>query len=427
MSIFTIELNPDFKIFNDKIFYQKNEFIKKCKLNNINYDNDIKLIKNSSIIDNSSLNTVEAVIEIINSSIYTDNNKNILFPEWKIFQVGYENNKNILSHSYNGLFEKYIQLFSYIAEVRYKDYLIRNINNYNYNLKLSHNIYKYLDEYQQNKKIETNNLYEFLIFLTNLYQDFKDIEKYKLMWNIETYIVEVIRKLISNGEKIETIYNKNIGGAYSCGNTFSKLHEFYIYKPLYIKEKQVFIISDAVTNKINELYNTDISKNDIWKIIASNEVYSHTLFLYLEIIDKLNYDKIDEYSIATTLRSLVIDFEKIIRNYLKCKDTTVVLYHCIKNLNNDSKTFENLKKKLYKKNDILNSLNNIIKEDESIEKHMLIYYSARNYIAHQKIDVKEFFWSKNQTKESLRYILYSIIILIYFMEKNIYIKEVIHE
>lgn len=124
MSIFTIELNPDFKIFNDKIFYQKNEFIKKCKLNNINYDNDIKLIKNSSIIDNSSLNTVEAVIEIINSSIYTDNNKNILFPEWKIFQVGYENNKNILLHGYNGLFEKYIQLFCYIAEVRYKDYLI---------------------------------------------------------------------------------------------------------------------------------------------------------------------------------------------------------------------------------------------------------------------------------------------------------------
>ena len=287
-------------------------------------------------------------------------------------------------------------------------------------------MYKCLDEYQQNKKIETNILYEFLIFLTNLYQDFKDIEKYKLMWNIETYIVEVIRKLISNGEKIETIYNKNIGGAYSCGNTFSILHEFYIYKPLYIKEKQVFIISDAVIIKINELYNTDISKNDIWKIITSDEVYSHTFFLYLEITDKLNYDKIDEYSIATTLRSLVIDFEKIIRNYLKCKDTTV-LYDCIKNLNNDSKIFENLKNKLFIKNDILNSLNDIIKENESIEKYMLIYYSARNYIAHQKIDVKEFFWSKNQTKESVRYILYSIIILIYFMEKKIYIKEVIHE
>lgn len=426
MSIFTIELNQNFKIFNDEVFYSEKKFIIKCKLNGINCENDIKLIKDKAVVNNLSLNTIDKVIKIINSNIYLENSENIQYPEWEIFNIGYKNNKDILKYCYKGFFEKYLQVFDYIAEIRYKDYSIRTIDKYN--LKPTQAIYNSLDEYQQNKKIDTNVLYEFLIFLTNLYQDFKDIEKYKLMWNIETYIIEVIKKLIFNGEKIETIYNKNIGGAYSCGNTFSKLHEFYIYKPLYIKEKQVFIISDTVTNKINILFNKEISKNNIWKTITFNEVYNHILFLYLEIIDKLNYDKIDEYSIATTLRSLVIDFEKIIKNYLKCKDSTA-FYDCIKIINNDPKKFENLKNDKYDKNNFLNSMDNIINLKESIEKYMLIYYSARNYIAHQRINTKELFFSKNQTKESVRYVLYSIIILIYFMQKDVNFieKEVINE
>ncbi|MDO8453794.1 MAG: hypothetical protein Q7S59_04425, partial [Sulfurimonas sp.] len=173
MSIFEIELNPDFYILNSDIYITKNNFERYCKNNNIEFKDDIS------------------------KEYLVDSN---LYPDWLLFYL-YENfNKN------------YIVFFKYIAEARYEKY--------------EKNIYK------DNNKYTKDELYSFMYFLYIFHQELKDREKYKLMWNLEVYMLETMSLLISKNVLIDDIYRKVGNG---CA-THSALQEVYVYQKLYIKE-----------------------------------------------------------------------------------------------------------------------------------------------------------------------------------------------
>ena len=57
--------------------------------------------------------------------------------------------------------------------------------------------------------------------------------------------------------------------------------------------------------------------------------------------------------------------------------------------------------------------NIILKDEESLEKYLMIYYHSRNYVAHNNISMDKFFWGENGNRIIINATLDSIIIILY--------------
>ena len=183
MSLFEIDIHKDFQIIDTEVFLNREEFEKYYKLNNLNdgYKDDIS----EYLLDDLSLKVyhdlfvmsnfryeVEEVLSIIKSDLYllnTESKEAILYPEWMLFFITII--KHEVSFIHEKKFRKYLKFFKHIAEIRYKKYIIRNIDNflhhkyYGKSDDIKDDLHTKLFEYLIDAKFTTDELFSFLNFL----------------------------------------------------------------------------------------------------------------------------------------------------------------------------------------------------------------------------------------------------------------------
>lgn len=320
MSLFELEINKNFKISNCEVFLKKEEVEKHYKLNTLNdsYRDDIseylledlslKIHHDSFIISNYRY-SIEEIKTIVQSDLYvlnTNSTEVILYPEWLLFRIAIIKRKVLFISEDD--FSQNLQYFKCISEIRYKKYVIRNIRNYIelVDYKNADNflepLYAELLEYTKNLKLETTELYDYLNFLYTFHDRLKENEKYKLMWNLEVYIMETVELLRNKGCIVEDIYQKAI----SWSSPDSYLHNIQIYKPLYIQENRDDFQENLL--KINEIFDIKINIEALMKILLSNEKYEDLLFYYIKLIERLNANKVSQNIMGALIKSIILKF-----------------------------------------------------------------------------------------------------------------------
>lgn len=432
MSLFEIEISTEFKILNSFVFLDEQELEKFYKLNNLNdgYKDDIS----KYFLEDFSLKVfhdlfvmykyqyeLDEISNIIKSEIYTlnkDSDEKTLYPEWLLFYIAI--NKKQVPFVSEKEFLEYLEFFKYIAEIRYKKYVIRNVKNfvchtqYNQISSIQETLQNQLIKYINQSGFETEKLYKCLNFLYLFHTKLKDNEKYKLMWNIETYIVECIRMMLDNNVEMEEIYLEVYKG---LRGTYSVLHEIYPYKPLFIKESSHFFQSHL--SKINSILEEKVDIEELMNILTRNDIYEDILFSYIELLKRFNAVKMNEILVGSLIKTVVLGIEEIILE----KFNSDSLFDCLKKFKVGSHKFSELQSKIQKNDsneeffEKLNAL--ILDEENSLEKYLMIYYHSRNYLAHNNIDMNKFFWGEDGNRIVIATVIDSIMIILYKLEKGI--------
>ena len=432
MSLFEIEIPTEFKTLNSFVFLDEQELEKFYKLNNLNdgYRDDVSkyFLKDFSLkvfhdlfVMHEYRYELDEISNIIKSEIYTlnkDSDEKIFYPEWVLFYIAiYKKQVPFVSEKE---FLEYLELFKYIAEIRYKKYIIRNVKNficytkYNQISSIQETLRNQLMEYIDQSGFTTEKLYEYLNFLYLFHTKLKDNEKYKLMWNIETYIVECIRMMLDNKVEMEEIYLEVYKG---LRGTYSVLHEIYPYKPLFIKESSHFFQSHL--SKINSVLEEKIDIEELMNILTRNSIYEDILFSYIELLKRFNAVKMNEILVGSLIKTVVLGIEEII---LK-KFNSDSLFDCLKKFKVGSHKFFELQSKIRNNGsneeffEKLNAL--ILNEEDSLEKYLMTYYHSRNYLAHNNIDMNKFFWGEDGKRIVIATVIDSIMIILYKLEKGI--------
>jgi len=427
MSLFEIDLNKDFKIVHSSVFLNDNDFQKYFQKNSLNNDFNDKFenyveekyfltIHQDFFVTSRYRYEVDGIFAVINENIYyknKDSKEIVLYPEWLLFYIAIK--KDFVSFISEQSFLRYLDYFKYIAEMRYKKYIIRNLKNY-IEIKEISNIKKHQDKlndeyilFLKATKNDTKTLYDFLNFIYDFHYQLKEKEKYKLMWNIEVYIIETINLLISNNEPIEKIYSETCKG---IRGTFSVLHDIYKYKPLYIKESRNSFKSHLV--KINDIFKIQLTLDEFIETLTLNKKYEDILFSYLELIKRFNANKMSEDVMSAMIKGIVLGLEEYIKNDIK-KDT---FDKCLEELSNDKDLFQHIriKQKEYNNgNELLDLINKLTRKEENLEKYLAIYYSARNYLAHYNLNMDKFFWGDDE-RLIVSNVIDSVLIILYQLE-----------
>ncbi|MGD9552823.1 MAG: hypothetical protein AB7D96_01250 [Arcobacteraceae bacterium] len=429
MSLFEIELVDDFKILNLNIFFNERDLKKYYKLNKLNdaYDDYIvEMIEEHKLYVHQDLFVIDnyrykfnEINNVILLNIYKSNinsTQHTLYPEWLLFFISIKKAK--VRFITEKEFNKYLAYFKYIAEIRYKKYIMRNFENYI----CSEDIKKFLNiktllhnsllDYLKKSEYQTNDLYEYLNFLYRFHQELKDNEKYKLMWNIEIYIQETIVLLRDKEISLKEIYEEVY--KYMRG-TYSVLHEVYIHKPLYIEESKSHF--KIYLKKINELFNSNIDIEEFMSILTENDKNEDILFSYIELIKRLNVNKMSEHTMGAIIKGMVLGVEEVIKDYLQERK----LKKCLNCLAMDEKILESYIIEQYKdynsSDELLELLDKLICDTEqSLELYLAIYHASRNYLAHYNIDMNKFFWGEDGERRIIANTIKSVIIILYRIE-----------
>jgi len=430
MSLFEIELNEKFKLLNSNVFWDEKKFKEFYQLNCLNdtnndnienYINEYRFkIEQDLFLTNNDRYEFDEINNMILSNIYNSNansTEHLVYPEWLLFILSIKKEKIRFINEKE--FHEYLHYFKYIAEIRYKKYIIRNVhkyicfNEYKNISKIKISLHNSLLVYLKKSKYETNELYEYLNFLYRFHQELKDNEKYKLMWNIEIYIQETIVLLLDKEISLKEIYEE-VSKYMGC--TYSVLHEIYIYKPLYVEESKNHF--EFYLTKINKLFNSDIDINDFMSILTRNDKHENILFSCIELDNRFNANKMNEHLMGTIARSIVLSVEELIKDYKEERK----LLDCLKSLSEDEKLFESYIIEGYNSSDeLLELLDKLICDNEqSLEQYLAIYLASRNYLAHYNIDMNKFFWGVDGERRIISNTISSVIVILYRIEK---IKE----
>lgn len=442
MSLFEIDLNDNFKILGYQVFLSDEklfDFYKKNKLHFSSnpekdeiaeYLNETIKINGNKILLKQYRNdkekvlydirySNESIIDFFLKDIYTNDNSyhkvssETLYPEWLLFFIAI--NKFEALQGFKNNFVKHIELFKYIAQIRYKKYIKYNIVNYVNDLRnmdeLKDTLHDKFMEYLKDSEKSENELFEFLSFLNLFRREVKDIEKYKLMWNLETYIREVIVLLLDKNISTEIIYKKIGGGDYS------ELHEVHILKDLYIEEskkhfQQIFL------PEIKKIF-PNATVETVINYLAYKKEYENIILSYLEVIKYLNANKPNELIIGAMIRNMVLEIEEILKESTICnEDERNGLFCYLNKLTSKDKKLKRLRDKIntkHSKEQQLNKLENrILCEEESFEKYLMIFYHSRNYLAHNQININKLFWENERRIAS--YTINSVMIILYRIE-----------
>jgi len=439
MSLFEIELNKDFKILNSNIFLKEDEFKKFYKKNNLNdRDNDdisnyleeslLFKVHHDSFVMSNYRYEIDELIDIIKKNLYISNensNEEILYPEWLLFyiaikkeQVPFVNEKD---------FKKYLELFKYIAEIRYKKYIIRNVKNYisfsQYKeaANIKSILHKNLLEFLNNSQLDEKLLFEYLDYIFWFHYELKENEKYKLMWNLETYIIETVNLLVDKKIKVEDIYTKI---AKNMRGTYSVLHDIHLHKPLYIEESEHYF--QGYLSKINTVFKSNITIDSFMNTFITNSKYEDILFSYIELIKRFNANTISEHVMSAMIKGIVLGIEEILIDSLRIKPTELIDAIQSKEFIENKRSRTNLNKLLERtkmpKNDFNNkiffdTLNKFIEEEiDTFEKYVVIFHRTRNYLAHNNINMNKFFWGEDGQKIIISGVIDSVILILYRIE-----------
>jgi len=422
MSLFEIEIDSNFKISNGEIFLNEDELKKYYKLNNLNdgysddtseylLDDDIPLmVQHDNFCIYQYRYDRQEISTIIASDLYElnkDSNEEVLYPEWLLFLIAIKKRK--VSFVREDEFRRYIKHFKFIAEIRYKKYIIRNIGNY-INLKEYKDAYIFqeslsdtLSKYSKNVQYKISEMYNFLNFLYDFHYQLKEKEKYKLMWNLEVYIMGTVNLLIECNVSTDEIYKQSI--RFGTGGK-AYLQNILIYKPLYIRENKNFFSPHL--EKINDVLNENIQIDTLMNIFLANKKYEDILFSYMELLERLNASKISQDTMGAIIKGIVLGVEEYVKLELDRE-----FFNGLNIIS--SNKFESLKNKMCpkKENNFFDCFNKIILEEDSLEKYLMIYYLSRNYLAHNNIDMTKFFWGDNGKKTVIINVMDSIMIILY--------------
>jgi hypothetical protein len=359
--IFEIELNPKFKILDSHVYLSEGVFLEYCKNNNIQFPKN-------------RLNEEE-----IKKYLFKN-----LYPDWLLFTS-------------SGWFPRdCVDAFKYIAEIRY------NKNN---------------EKHLFHSKFNAKKCSHCLGSILHFYQRLKDDEKYKLMWNLEVYIIELIEILLSKNnskdkEEIKKkIYTENEGG------TYSGLHEIDVYKKLYIEQSKSYFTNEVIMPKFKKSIEKDILSDEIMKTLQVVDKYQDTLFSIIELTKRLNANKKSETILGAMVKGIVLGVEEYIVD--KFKEN---FFDSLMKLSDNQNELKLLRNKINDKdpNDLfLCKLENIIlKKEDSLNKYLIIYYHARNYLAHNNIDMNQFFHGRDKDRIIVGSVIDAVIIIIYLLSKD---------
>lgn len=426
MSLFEIEIPEDFKILNCEVFLSMKKFTNIYKKNNFNDDFSTSLTENfifnvhhNLFVMHEYTYETEEIVNVVKSKLYTineDSNEEKFYPEWILFLIA------ILKKEVSFISEKdfleYLDFFKHIAEIRYKKYIIRNVKNfichthYNEISSIQDTLHNEFIEYINQIDFTTEELYKYLNFLYSFHVKLKDNEKYKLMWNLETYILETVRLLLDNNIPIKDIYlemHKGLRGTYSV------LHDIHRYKPLYIEESKHLFQSHL--SKINNVFNTNITIEEFMDILTSNEKFEDTLFSYIELIKRFNANKMSADVMSAMIKGIVLGVEEHIKDFIQEPKRPFDKH--LEKLCKDSDLFQQIRLRIKDddKNILLSNLNiECLLQDKPLESYLAIYYNARNYLAHNNIDMTKFFWGNEGNRVIISNVIDSIMIILYKLE-----------
>lgn len=440
MTIFSLELNKDFKISNTKrqrIYFHEKNFLDLCKNNSLKISKDdlssynledrlIKVNPNNFPFPTHRYSK-EELCNYIESEYQLNglSEEKSLYPEWLLFYMTVQNN---FCHTSKNEFEKFIPFFEIITEIRHKNHiknnpknLINTFNNYDELLKdLENNFNSFIELLA--KKSNEEELFNFLAFLWKFHNELKSAEKYKLMWNFETYIIECIHLLTDKNIDFEYIYthHKELVKKYGYRGKLSPLHEIQINLPLYIKENSFYFDNNpnnqpTILDKINNCLSKNITTDKLLEVFTSNHKIQNLVFSYIEIDRFYNSNKFNEFVIKSLIKNFVLEIESLVVNNIpKPQQERDNLFNRLKNIKDENilTEYRNLIKQNANWDELSNGLREIQNKNESIEKHLMIYYHFRNYFAHNHVNVDELIWTEDG--EYIRTILESAIITIYF-------------
>lgn len=342
MTIFSVDLNRDFKILDKKVYFNENDFFKLCKSNSLDirenelakYELENKLIKvnpnNFPLISLQYDYNIKDLCKYIEESEYQLNGLNeqkSLYPEWLLFYVAVQ--KFSFLYTSKNEFEKHISFFKKIAAIRHKDYIRKAPDNYIFIL--DENRESFINALNKSFNIliadatKVNNeadLFNFLAFLCNFHKELKSAEKYKLMWNLETYITESIYLLTDRDIDFEQVYKHHkdlLRNKYRFRGEVSPLHEIQINIPLYIKENKSCLDYNpdnepSILDKINNCSSDDVTIDKLLEVFTSNDKIQSLIFSRLEIDRFYNSNKFNEFVIKSLIKNFVLEIESLIND-----------------------------------------------------------------------------------------------------------------
>jgi hypothetical protein len=59
----------------------------------------------------------------------------------------------------------------------------------------------------------------------------------------------------------------------------------------------------------------------------------------------------------------------------------------------------------------------LCKMTDSLEKYLMVYYHSRNYLAHNNIDMNNFFWGDDGQRTVISNVIDSLLIILYKLSK----------
>lgn len=441
MSLFEIELNKDFLILNSIVFLEDKDFKKYYKLHSLNdgYDDDIEQYVDNHLLpievnsfvtkrgyldeEKESLDAITHFMgQTLNASVSKNAQTVYLYPEWLLFWVAIKKIQGLFITEKD--FETYSNGFQYIAEIRHKEYVIRNLNNF-----ISHQEYKNVQKFQTHlhtsfigflnaTKREQAYLFDFLNFLYRMHHAFKEKEKYKLMWNLETYIIEVLKLLLDQGLDLKVIY---LHVAKGIRGTYAPMHEVFLHKPLYIEESKHYFRSFLPL--IKTLFDKDLSTDGLIKCLRKDELFDDVLFSYIELTKRFNADKRNEIIMGAMIKGIVLGLEELIRDALGCSELDKFKFYdnCIKKLTPGSHQLKPYYEQIHSQmsnDDFFTQLESICNEEISLEKLLMVYYHTRNYLAHNNIDMERFFLGENASRKIITSVIDSVIVILYVLRRK---------
>lgn len=443
MSLFEINLNSNFKFTDQPAFLSLNDFEKFQTLNNVKtsnipFENHHLHISSESILNrrfhypyhndqDSALQSISVNLfdlyqqhfdrnspTELSTKLFGCDRDTLLYPNWQLFYLGLE---SVVSATYEQQqFSEQIENFQIISEIIQKKYWVRNIRSdfilesVEEGIAFQTHLYEHLSAYKLNIYNNTDNLIGFLKYLLHLHYIFKENEKYKLMWNLESsYIRTCIYMLMEYKMSYSEIVAK--ANQNRMGSQRTDLNYIYTDTKSYVQANSFSYANTSIVTLINHVLNTEFDQQRVIEILNGNARYLEVLDSIIELNQRYYGNKLSERTVMAVTRAVVLDIEEIIKEYLQVEDCK--LFNCLKSLDS-STTYEGITGK-ESSEDFLNKFTVLIKDTpESVAKYLIIYYHARNYIAHNIIEFNRFFYEDQQL--IIKNVLNSVIFIMFYLE-----------
>lgn len=455
MNLFEIELNDSFFFKNGSPFLPENDFHRFYRQNNIYtsytinefqdfvYEDVTFQVQHYSILMNRFTyrrTAHEELKKIININIYEayyQHKKNhsgteltqdlfgcvedkTLYPTWQFLYIAI--GKLMFADYYQKDFIDHIDYFKKLTETILKEYFIRN-SHIDFNFENNKKAFEYkkelleiLKEYNK-KNYDKDSLVLFLKYLLQLHYLLRDNEKYKLMWNLEsTYILSTIMILIRDfgliyTEVVELVKDKS-----------GMLHQTdinLVYEDIHshIEENDFYYANDSILSFVKKMIGSDIEKEKYINVITSNDRYKEFLSSIIEINKRFFSNKRSESTILSITIGVILNLEIFIKEKLSMYEG--VLFKRLENLTDrldipKLKAYRNMFPFNATGENFFNNYYELIDKEDSIEKCLMLYIHARNYVAHNLVDFEKFFYENERKLISI--VLDSILTILYYIE-----------